>query len=69
MIPVQVAQNRIGAQHLQRQHRAGDVAPVDPVRRPAAHQRQQEQRRELDEADQPELEGGRLMSIVWRAMS
>ena len=37
---------------------ARDVAAVEPVGGPAADRRQHEQRHELDEADQPELERG-----------
>ena len=55
MSPCQPAEDG-GAQRLKRQHRPGDVAPVDPVGGPAGDQGQREQGNELDDADEAELE-------------
>ena len=61
--PVQASQPSIAAQsEFERDRRAGDDAAVEPVGGPAGDQRQGEQRHELDDADQAELERGGLQA-------
>ena len=59
MDPPQVAREQDErADHLEQDHRPGDMAPVEPVGRPAADRREDEQGHELDQADQPKLKRG-----------
>ncbi len=44
------------AGHFEEDGRSCDLAAVQPIRRPAANRGEKEQRHELDEPDQPELE-------------
>ena len=46
------------ADQFEEDHRPGDMPPVQPVGRPAADRCQDEQRHELDQADQAELKRG-----------
>ena len=48
------------AEQFERDRRPGDEAPVEPVGGPACHQRKREQRNELDDSDETELERGGL---------